>query len=221
VLVGVAVGVDVDVGVAVGVDVSVGVAVGVAVLVGVVVGVAVDVGVTVGVRVGVSVGVAVNVGVTVGVKVGVSVSVGVAVGVLVGVLVGVWVSVGVTVGVGVGVTVGVAVFVGVGVAVGVDAGMLSPSAMRTPRPPVVLSREALINAARVLSEVRLREAASYQLPPLNPAPDPLVGGHVETFASPLASRIPSPCRAPLKERPDELAIVTTRSQREPDRSITP
>ena len=131
------------------------------------------------------------------------------------------VGVAVSVGVTVGLAVGVAVFVGVGVAVGVDAGILSPRAMRTPRPPVALVREALISAARVRSDVRLRDAASYQLPPLKPAPDPLVGGHVETFASPLASRMPSPCRVPLKERPEELATVTTRSQSDPERSITP
>jgi hypothetical protein len=130
--------------------------------------------------------------VTVAVSVEVGVIVGVAVGVSVGVAVGASVDVGVTVGVAVGVAVGVTVFVGVDVAVGVDAGMLSPSAMRTPRPPVVLSREALINAARVRSDVRLRDAASYQLPPLKPAPAPLLGGHEETFASPLASRTPSP-----------------------------
>ncbi len=201
--VGVGVGVGVLVDVTVGVDVAVGVAVGVSVAVGVTVGVAVLVGVVVGVAVNVGVLVAVTVGVSVGVAVGVSVAVGV------------------TVGVGVGVAVGVAVFVGVGVAVGVEAGILSPSAIRTPRPPVVLSREGLINAARVLSEVRLRDAASYQLPPLKPAPAPLLGGHELTFASPIVSSIPSPWSAPLKDRPEELATVTTRSQREPERSIAP
>jgi hypothetical protein len=214
---------DAAVGVAVGVlaTVLVGVDVDVAVTVGVLVIVAV--GVEVGVEVGVvvSVGVGVNVGVTVAVSVEVGVIVGVAVGVSVGVAVGVCVEVGVTVGVPVGVTVGVGVFVGVGVAVGVDAGILSPSATRTPRPPVVLSREALINAARVLSDARLREAASYQLPPLYPAPAPLLTGHELTLASPIVSSIPSPCSAPLNDRPDEFASVTTLSQSDPERSIAP
>jgi hypothetical protein len=209
--------------VGVAVAVSVGVSVGVDVHVGVTVGVCVEVRVVVAVTVGVdvAVGVTVGVAVAVGVTVGVSVEVGVIVGVAVGVPVGVSVSVGVIVGVAVGVTVGVAVLVGVSVAVGVEAGILSPSATRTPRPPVVLSRDALINAARVLSDVRLRDAASYQLPPLKPAPAPLLAGHVETFASPFASSMPSPCRAPLNDRPEEFAMVTTRSQSDPERSITP
>jgi hypothetical protein len=114
------------------------------------------------------------------------------VGVEVAVTVGV--TVGVNVGVAVGVTVGVivAVRVAVGVAVGVDAGILSPSATRTPLPPVVLSREALIKAARVRSDVCARVFTSYQLPPLNPAPVPLLAGHVLTLASPEASSSPSP-----------------------------
>ena len=122
----------------------------------------------------------------------VGVSVGVTVGVTVGLLVGEAVKVGVFVGVGVEVGVAVLVGVGVGVAVGVDAGMLSPSATRTPLPPVVLSRAALIEAARVRSEIRARGAASYQLPPLKPAPTPVSDGHELTLAPPNAFKIPSP-----------------------------
>ena len=150
-----------------------------------------------------------NVGVVVGVAVGVTV--GVSVGVAVGVLVDVGVAVGVSVAVG----------VGVGVAVGVLAGTLSPKAARAPRPLDVLSLVVLMKADFVRSDSRAAVAASYQLPPRYPAPCAFEAGHEVTFASPLASRTPSPWRDPLKDRPDELARVTTRSQSEPERSIAP
>ena len=174
-------------------------------------GVADGEGVLVVVVVGEVVGVAVVVAVGVSVGETVGVTDGVAVSVIVGVVVGH------AVGVSDGVIVGVAVRVGVAVA----AGMLSPSAVRAPRPAELFARPALINAARARSEVRERVAESYQLPPLNPTPSPLLWGHEMTFASPEASKIPSPWRDPLNDRPEEFARVTARSHNEPERSITP